>query len=49
MLTTGQSYTDLGSEYYENHYKERMLRNITKRARELGYDAILQPIEQQVA
>ena len=49
MWTTGQSYTDLGSEYYKNHYKERVLRNITKRARELGYDAILQPIEQQVA
>ncbi len=26
MLTTGQSSTDLGSEYYENHYKERVLR-----------------------
>jgi transposase len=49
MWTTGQSYTDLGSDYYENRYKERVLRNITKRARELGYDAILQPIEQRVA
>ncbi len=49
MWTTGQSYTDLGSEYYENRYKERMLRNITKRTRELGYDAVLQPIEQRVA
>jgi len=27
----------------------RVLRNITKRARELGYDAVLQPIEQWVA
>ena len=49
MWTTGQSYTDLGSDYYENRYKERVLRNITKRARELGYDAVLQPIEQRVA
>jgi transposase len=49
MWTTRQSYTDLGSDYYENRYKERVLRNITKRARELGYDAILQPIEQRVA
>ncbi len=49
MWTTSQAYTDLGSDYYENRYKERMLRNITKRARELGYDAILQPIEQRVA
>jgi transposase len=49
MWTTGQSYTDLGSDYYENRYKERVLRNITRRARELGYDALLQPIEQRVA
>ena len=49
MWTTRQSYVDLGSDYYENRYKERVLRNITKRARELGYDAILQPIEQRVA
>ncbi len=49
MWTTAQSYTDLGSNYYENRYKERVLRNITRRARELGYDAVLQPIEQRVA
>ena len=49
MWTTGQSYTDLGSDYYENRYKERVLRNISRRARELGYDAVLQPIEQRVA
>jgi transposase len=49
MWTTGQSYTDLGSDYSENRYKERVLRNITRRARELGYDAVLQPIEQRVA
>jgi hypothetical protein len=49
MWTTGQSYTDLGSEYSENHYKERVFRNITKRARDLGYNAVLQPIEKRVA
>jgi transposase len=49
MRTMGQAYLDLGKDYYENRYKERMLRNITKRAWELGYDAVLQPIEQRVA
>jgi transposase len=49
MWTTTQSYADSGSDYYENRYKERVLRNITKRARELGYDAVLQPIDQRVA
>ena len=47
MWTTGQSYKDLGADYYENRYKERVLRNITKRARDLGYEAILQPLQQQ--
>jgi hypothetical protein len=41
MWTTGQSYIDLGKDYYENRYKERVLRNIAKRARELGYDAVM--------
>ena len=49
MWTTRQTYADLGSDYYENRYKERVLRNITKRTRELGYDAVLQPIGQRVA
>jgi transposase len=49
MWTTGQSYIDAGCDYYENRYKERVLRNITRRARELGYDVVLQPIEQGVA
>jgi hypothetical protein len=49
MWTTGQAYIDLGKDYYENRYKERVLRNITKRARELVYDAVLQPIEERVA
>ena len=43
MWTTRRSYVDLGSEYYENRYKERVLRNIAKRAHELGYEAVLQP------
>jgi transposase len=49
MRTTGQAYIDLGKDYYENRYKERALCNIAKRARELGYDALLQPIGQRVA
>ena len=47
--TNGQAYMDLGSDYYENRYKERVLRNITKRARELGYAVTLQPLDQKVA
>ena len=48
MWSTGQSYVDMG-DHYEAHYKERVLHNITKRARELGYEVTLQPVTQEVA
>jgi hypothetical protein len=34
----------MGADYYETRYKERVLRNITRRAKELGYELILQPL-----
>lgn len=43
MWSTGQSYVDMGDRY-EVRYKERVLHNITKRARELGYQLIPQPL-----
>ena len=49
MWTTGQSYLDMGADYYENRYKERVLHNITRRARELGYEVTLQPLAERVA
>jgi len=48
MWSTGQSYVDMG-DHYEARYKERVLHNITKRARELGYEVTLQPVAQEVA
>jgi len=34
----------MGADYYETRYKERVLRNIAKRARDLGYELTLQPL-----
>jgi transposase len=48
MWSTGQSYVEMGNRY-EARYKERVLHNITKRARELGYALTLQPLAQEVA
>ena len=36
MLTKGQEYTDQGQEYYEERYRERVLRQLTLRANKLG-------------
>jgi transposase len=36
MLTNGQEYTDQGRAYYEERYRERVLRQLSQRAHKLG-------------
>ncbi len=36
MLTKGEEYTDQGQDYYEERYRERVLRQLSKRAEKLG-------------
>ena len=49
MLTQGTAFVEHGQDYYERHYRDRVLKNLTRRATELGYslvkqdDAIPQP------
>jgi transposase len=40
MLKYGTDYTDVGKEYYEQRYKSRVIRNLKKRARQLGYELV---------
>ena len=40
MLKYGQEYVDAGQAYYESQYRERALRNLTRRAKELGYNLV---------
>ncbi len=46
MLTRGQEYTDQGQDYYEERYRERVLRALSQRAAKLGMKmvAIEQPV-----
>jgi len=44
MLTQGQEYTDQGQDYYEERYRERVLRALSQRAAKLGMQIV--PIEQ---
>jgi transposase len=48
MWKTGDLYNDPGSDYYEQRYKDRVLNNIKKKGKLLGYEVILQPIEDSV-
>ena len=36
MLTKGQEYTDQGQEYYEERYRQRVLRQLAQRAEKMG-------------
>jgi hypothetical protein len=40
MLTKGEEYTDAAQDYFEERYCERVLRNLTKRARRLGMQIV---------
>ena len=40
MLTRGEEYTDQGQQYYEERYRDRVLRNLNKQARQLGFELI---------
>jgi len=44
MLTKGQEYTDQGQDYYEERYRERVLRALSQRAAKLGMQIV--PIAQ---
>lgn len=38
MLAKGQQYVEIGMDYYEQQYRQRVLKNLSRRARALGYD-----------
>jgi transposase len=40
MLKFGQAYVDRGQEHYEKQYKERLLAQLQKRARQMGFELI---------
>jgi hypothetical protein len=37
MLTKGEEYVDQGQTYYEEKYRERVIKNLTKRAEAMGF------------
>ena len=47
MLTKGQEYTDQGQDYYEQRYRERVLRALSQRAAKLGMQMVpIAPVDQ---
>ena len=42
MLTRGTAFVERGQDYYERQYHDRVLKNLTRRATELGYCLVKQ-------
>lgn len=43
MLRYGVSYKEAGQDYYEQQYRDRVLKNVKKRAAELGFNLVEAP------
>jgi len=41
MLTKGEEYTDQGQDYYEERYRERVLKQLNQRAEKMGMKLIV--------
>jgi transposase len=41
MLTKGEEYTDQGQNYFEERYREGVLRQLAKRAEEMGMKLVV--------
>lgn len=44
MLTTGESYREAGENYYEQQYQARVIANLTKQAKEMGFALVANPV-----
>jgi transposase len=45
MLKYGEEFVDFGEDYYEKQYKERVLKNLQRRAKQFGFSLV--PVEAQ--
>ncbi len=48
MLRHGTEYVDAGQDYYERAYQERVVHNLTRRAKELGFVLVPEAVETAV-
>jgi transposase len=42
LWTSGTAYTDPGINAYEHQYRERVVKNLKKKAQSLGFDLVAQ-------
>jgi hypothetical protein len=42
LIKHGQQYVDKGTAYYESRYREQQIRVLTKKAKKLGFQLVIQ-------
>ena len=40
MLTTRSEYLETGADYYEKQYRDRLVKNLSNRAKTLGFSLV---------
>ena len=40
MLKNGVEYIETGQDYYETQYRDRLVKNLNRRAKILGYELV---------
>jgi len=45
MLKHGTEYVEVGQDYYERQHRERVVQNLTRRAKELGLVLVPEPAQ----
>lgn len=49
LWTSGEGYIDPGADYYEQRYRERMVKSLEKKAQALGMELVARPSMEMVS
>lgn len=49
LWTSGEGYVDPGADYYEQRYRERMVKSLQKKAQALGMELVTQPCVETIS
>jgi len=49
LWTSGEGYIDPGADYYEQRYRERVVKSLQKKAQALGMELVAQPFVETIS
>ncbi len=48
LMKHGKAYVELGAAYYETQYRNRVLANLKRRAKRLGYELVANSVPEKL-